>query len=101
MINEETMKSHHDATARLARAMERETSIGWRFLLGLVWGVGTAIGATIVATLLLFVLVKLFQSIGWQEKIDEWKAQMQAEISSEVQASQQQIIDEATAKYLR
>lgn len=90
-----------DATERLARAMEKQTSLKWRFLLGMITGLGTAIGATIVATILAYILVQFIQSVGWQETVEDWKDEMRSTISEEVQQSQQEMINEATSRFLR
>jgi len=94
-------KTKLDATERLARAMEKQTSLKWRFLLGMITGLGTAIGATIVASILAYVLVQFFQSVGWQETVESWKDEMRSTISDEVKESQQDMINEATSRFLR
>ena len=41
---------------RVADVLEKQNNLGRRFFLGLVLGLGTALGASIIATLTLFVL---------------------------------------------
>lgn len=41
---------------RVANALERQNSLGRRFLVGLILGLSTAIGASLVATLAIFLL---------------------------------------------
>lgn len=101
MTEKDLKHNTQDATERLAQAMERQNSIGWRLLLGIVAGFGTAIGATIVASIVLYILIQLFQSIGWKDTVDEWKAEMRATISEEVQTSQQELIEDATSRFTR
>lgn len=49
----------------------------------MVSGVGTAIGATIIASVIIFILVQFLQSVGWQDMIDSWKDEMQTELIEE------------------
>lgn len=46
-------------TRRLADQAEKQNRISRRFLVGLVFGVGTAIGASVVATLIIFFLSQI------------------------------------------
>ncbi|MCR4312515.1 MAG: DUF5665 domain-containing protein [Candidatus Uhrbacteria bacterium] len=101
MADKEKKQPQQDATERLARAMEKQTSLGWRFLLGIIGGVGTAIGATIIASVLVYIMIQFLQTVGWENIVDEWKAEMRATISDEVEASQQEMLDDAAARYGR
>ena len=49
---------------QLTRAVEKQNSYVQRFLLGIVGGIGTAIGATVIAGLVLVWLVQFLQTVG-------------------------------------
>ena len=83
MQDHDNRRVPRDATERLAQAMEKHVSFSRRFLLGMVSGVGTAIGATIIASVIIFILVQFLQSVGWQDMIDSWKDEMQTELIEE------------------
>jgi hypothetical protein len=55
--------------ARLADAVEKQNAMPRRFLLGIVSGIGTAIGATAIAGIVLVWLVKFLQSLGLDQFI--------------------------------
>jgi len=44
--------------------LERMNSLKRRFLLGIVHGVGTAIGATIIAAIIIYFLIQGLQAVG-------------------------------------
>ena len=50
--------------SRVATALERQNSAKRRFLMGIVFGVGTAIGASIIASLIVILAVKALSVIG-------------------------------------
>lgn len=43
--------------------LSKQTSVKWRFMMGLVTGVSTAIGATIIAGLIIFMVTRFVESI--------------------------------------
>ena len=49
---------------RVADQMKRRSSIFRRFLLGIVFGLGTAIGASVIATLAILFLREFLHSLG-------------------------------------
>ncbi len=51
--------------SRVATALERQNSARRRFLMGLVFGVGTAIGASIIASAIIIFMVRAFSLIGF------------------------------------
>ncbi len=51
--------------SRTAAALEKQNNPGARFILGIVFGVGTAIGASIIASLVLFGSAKVLQMVGF------------------------------------
>lgn len=51
--------------SRAATAIEKQNNAGAKFILGLAFGVGTAIGASIVASLILFGSAKVLQMVGF------------------------------------
>lgn len=57
-------KDFEKNVARLADEVQKLNAMPRRFLLGIVQGVGTAIGATVIAALVVYILVQILQSIG-------------------------------------
>lgn len=55
--------------ARVASAMEKQNKIQRKFFMGIVFGVGTAIGASIIASILVFTFVKTLGIIGFDASI--------------------------------
>jgi len=46
---------------KLRETLERVNTVSTKFFLGIVGGVGTAVGATIVAAILLYILSRVFE----------------------------------------
>lgn len=86
-------KASLDTSTRLANALEKQNNYWYRFGLGVISGLGTAVGATIVFALVAFLLVHILRSIGWEEKMKEWgfsfdtaiEEKLDAEIESRLQ----------------
>ncbi len=56
---------------RLGRALERQNSLGRRFLSGLVFGLGSVLGAAIFGALAVYVVTQILQSVGWESLIQD------------------------------
>jgi hypothetical protein len=52
------------SVSRLTKMMRKQNSLSRRFLAGMVFGVGSAIGATVIAAALVIVLSRLLAPIG-------------------------------------
>ncbi|NQV12079.1 hypothetical protein HQ524_01825 [Candidatus Uhrbacteria bacterium] len=50
--------------SRVASALERQSSAKHRFLMGLVFGVGTAIGASLIASIIIITIARTLSAIG-------------------------------------
>ncbi len=59
-----------DAIGRLANALEKQNLYHRRFLNGLIFGVGTAIGASVIATLIIVTLSRVFSLVGIANFLD-------------------------------
>ncbi len=59
-----------DAIGRLADALEKQNLYHRRFLSGLIFGVGTAIGASVIATLIIVTLSRVFSLVGIANFLD-------------------------------
>ena len=53
----------------LADVQERRNKFSRRFYSGVVFGLGTALGASIIAAVVLYILSKIFQTIGLETMI--------------------------------
>lgn len=51
--------------SRATTVLEKQNNAGTKFILGLAFGVGTAIGASIVASLILLGSTKVLQMVGF------------------------------------
>ena len=51
-------------TQRLIRMMRKQNSLRYRFFLGIVFGLGSAIGATVIAAVLIIGLSRLLAPVG-------------------------------------
>ena len=50
--------------ARVATAMELQNSLRKKFLMGVTFGIGTALGASVIASILVLVFAQALQSLG-------------------------------------
>ncbi len=50
--------------ARVASALERQNSVKRRFFMGVVFGVGTAIGASLIASVIVLIMVRALSVVG-------------------------------------
>ncbi len=50
--------------ARVANAMELQNSLRKKFLMGLLFGIGTALGASVIASILVLLFGQALQSFG-------------------------------------
>jgi len=50
--------------SRVADALEKQNNLRRRLFVGLIFGVGTALGASIVASILVFMLSRTFLALG-------------------------------------
>ena len=57
--------------AHLAETLDRQNSWARRFLLGIAGGVGTALGATVIAGVVLFMLGNVLAQTPWQDLIGD------------------------------
>ena len=53
-----------EQVARVAAALEKQNSLRRRLVVGVVFGVGTAIGASVIATVIIVATAKLLAPIG-------------------------------------
>lgn len=57
------------ATERLAAAVEKQNELMHRLLSGIVLGVGTAVGASLIAGIVILALSRIFQTVGLEELV--------------------------------
>ena len=59
--DESTLES---AVIRLSEVVEKQTQLKHKFLSGLVFGLGTALGASVFAGIIIYVLSQIFSAAG-------------------------------------
>lgn len=53
-----------DEISRVALAMERQNSLRRKFAMGVLFGVGTALGASVIASILVLIFSSFLRSVG-------------------------------------
>ncbi|PIR47859.1 hypothetical protein COV06_00450 [Candidatus Uhrbacteria bacterium CG10_big_fil_rev_8_21_14_0_10_50_16] len=73
---------------RVASALEKQNSVKKRLLLGVVFGVGTAIGASIIASLIILILSQTLRVFGVDTSAFNQDAANTIEQQTEIQTPQ-------------
>jgi hypothetical protein len=69
---------------RVANSLERQNKLSRRLLLGVIFGVGTALGASIIASLIIFVLSQFMRVVGLETVINS-RSPLEQVIEQQVQ----------------
>ncbi|KPJ85371.1 hypothetical protein AMJ57_03320 [Parcubacteria bacterium SG8_24] len=74
-----------DQISRVADALEKQNSLRRRLLTGLIFGVGTAIGASVIATLIIIGAARLLAPIGidFLSELREARGVLETQIESQ------------------
>jgi len=75
--------------ARVAKALERQNELRRRFMTGLVFGLGTAIGASIVASFLILAFTRILHAVGLDAVLIDQRAAQVLENQLKNQAPQE------------